>query len=52
LLLPQLLLFFIKNAQHPAQLHATFWLPVLTGTLAWPLVYTTLRFVRLAKRVR
>ncbi|WP_374087792.1 rod shape-determining protein MreD [Methylomicrobium lacus] len=52
LLLSQLLLFFIKNAQHPAQLHATFWLPVLSGTLAWPLVYTTLRFVRLAKRVK
>lgn len=52
LLLSQLLLFFIKNAQHPAQLQATFWLPVFTGTLSWPLVYTTLRFVRLIKRAR
>ena len=45
LLLSQLLLFFIKNLQHPAQLHATFWLPVFTGTLIWPLVYGLLRFV-------
>jgi rod shape-determining protein MreD len=51
LLLSQLLLFFIKNAQHPAQLKATFWLPVFTGTLCWPLVYTVLRFVRLTKRI-
>ncbi len=51
LLLSQLLLFFIKNAQHPAQLKGTFWLPVFTGTLCWPLVYTALRFVRLTKRL-
>lgn len=51
LLLSQLLLFFIKNAQHPAQIQATFWLPVFTGTLCWPLIYTVLRFVRLTKRL-
>lgn len=51
LLLSQLLLFFIKNTQHPAQLKATFWLPVFTGTLCWPMVYTALRFVRLTKRI-
>ncbi len=50
LLLSQLLLFFIKNLQHPAQLHASFWWPVFTGTICWPLVYTVLRFVRLRKR--
>ena len=50
LLLSQLLLFFIKNLQHPAQLHASFWWPVFTGTICWPLVYTALRFVRLRKR--
>jgi rod shape-determining protein MreD len=50
LLLSQLLLFFIKNLQHPDQLHASFWLPVFTGTLCWPLVYTALRFVRLSRR--
>ena len=52
LLLSQLLLFFIKNLQHPAQLHASFWLPVFTGTLCWPLVYGVLRFVRLSRRLR
>lgn len=50
LLLSQLLLFFIKNLQHPAQLHGSFWLPVFSGTLCWPLVHTMLRFVRLKKR--
>ena len=50
LLLSQLLLFLIKNFQHPAQLQATFWLPVFSGTLFWPMVYTSLRFVRLARR--
>ena len=52
LLLSQLLLFFIKNLQHPAQLHASFWLPVFTGTLCWPLVHGVLRFVRLSRRIR
>ena len=52
LLLSQLLLFLIKNFQHPAQLHASFWLPVLTGTACWPLVYTVLRFVRLSRRIK
>jgi rod shape-determining protein MreD len=48
LLLSQLLLFLIKNMQHPAQLHASFWLSVFTGTACWPLVYTVLRFIRLS----
>jgi rod shape-determining protein MreD len=52
LLLSQLLLFLIKNFQHPAQLHASFWLPVFTGTVSWPMVYTVLRFVRLSQRVK
>jgi len=52
LLLSQLLLFFIKNIQHPAQLHVTFWLPVFTGTLVWPIVYGVLRLVRLPQRFR
>lgn len=52
LLLSQLLLFLIKNIQNPAQLRASFWLPVFSGTLCWPLVYTVLRFVRLARRIK
>lgn len=51
LLLSQLLLFFVKNLLHPAQLHGTFWLPVLSGTACWPLVHVALRFVRISKRV-
>jgi rod shape-determining protein MreD len=50
LLFSQVLLFWLKNIQHPAQLHASFWLPVFTGTLCWPLVYTALRRVRLSRR--
>ncbi len=52
LLLSQLLLFFIKNLQHPAQLHASFWLPVFTGTLSWPLVYGLLSFVSMFRRIK
>lgn len=52
LLLSQLLLFWIKNLQHPSQLHPSFWLPVIIGTLCWPLVYTTLRFIRLSRRAK
>lgn len=49
LLLSQLLLFVIKNFQNPAQLHGSFWLPVFTGTFCWPMVYTTLRYIRLIR---
>lgn len=52
LLLSQLLLFLIKNFQHPAQLHSSFWLPVFTGTACWPLVYTVLRFIRKSRLFR
>lgn len=52
LLLSQLLLFWIKNLQHPSQLHPFFWLPVIMGTLCWPLVYSTLRFIRLSRRAK
>jgi rod shape-determining protein MreD len=52
LLLSQMLLFWLKNIQHPTQLHISFWLPVFTGTLCWPLVYTLLRSVRLSRRTK
>lgn len=51
LLLSQLLLFLVKNLLHPAQLHSTFWLPVITGTLCWPMVFTVMRFIRLSRRL-
>lgn len=50
LLFSQLLMFWLKNIQYPAQMHTSFWLPVLTGTLCWPLVYMALRRVRLSRR--
>jgi len=48
LLVSQLLFFFIKNLHHPIQLTTDFWLPVITGTACWPLVYRVLRCVRLS----
>lgn len=52
LMFSQILVFWLKNIQYPAQLHTTFWLPVFTGTLCWPLVYIALRRVRLSRRVK
>lgn len=52
LLLSHLLLFLIKNLQHPAQLHGEFWWPVLTGTVCWPVVHALLRFVKLSTPVK
>ncbi|MDD1605306.1 MAG: rod shape-determining protein MreD [Methylococcaceae bacterium] len=50
LLLSQLLFFFIKNLHQSVQLSSDFWLPLLTGTACWPLVYTALRFLRSAEQ--
>jgi rod shape-determining protein MreD len=52
LLTSQLLIFWIKSLQNPDQLSATFWLPVVTGTLCWPIVYKSLRFVRLLRSTK
>lgn len=49
LLFSQVLMFWLKNIQQPAQMQASFWLPVFTGTFCWPLVYTALRRVRLSR---
>ncbi len=46
LLISQLLLFWFENIKAPAQLHATFWLPVLSGTVSWFIVYYVMRFIR------
>lgn len=51
LLFTEILLFWLKNIQQPSQLHASFWLPILTGTVCWPLIYKTLRRIRLSVRV-
>lgn len=46
LLTSQTLVFWMENLQGSKGLSWTFWLPVFTGTLCWPLVYTGLRWVR------
>lgn len=46
LLISQLLLFWFENLKAPAQLHGSFWLPVLSGTLCWSLIYHLMRFIR------
>jgi rod shape-determining protein MreD len=46
LLFSHLLMFWLKTLQHPAQLESSFLFPVITGTLCWPLVFTSLRYVR------
>jgi rod shape-determining protein MreD len=51
LLSSQLLFFFLKNLQHPTHLTNDFWLPILTGTACWPLIYTVLQSVRLSKQI-
>jgi len=50
LLFSQMLLFWLNHIQRPVQLHTSFWLPVFTGTFCWPLIYTTLRRIRLSRR--
>ncbi len=52
LLLTQILLFWLKNIQHPAQLSLSFLWPIFAGTLCWPLIYTVLRRIRLSRRAR
>ncbi|MEQ1528319.1 MAG: rod shape-determining protein MreD [Methylococcales bacterium] len=52
LLLSDLLTFWLKTLQHSAQMQPTFLLPIITGTLCWPVVYTTLRHIRLLKQRR
>jgi rod shape-determining protein MreD len=54
LLSSQLLFFFLKNLQHlqhPLHLSSDFWLPILTGTSFWPLIYTVLQTVRISKQI-
>jgi len=52
LLLAQLIFFFIKNLQHLAQFNSDFWLPIFTGTLCWPLIYSVLRRIRIPNNVK
>lgn len=46
LLLAQVLIFLIENVQSPTSFSAVFWLPVISGTLCWPLIHPVLHFIR------
>lgn len=52
LFVSQFLIFWITDSQTIARASYTFWLPVLTGTLFWPLVFFSLRAIRLFRRIR
>ena len=46
LLAAQILLFLLESIQQSANFSVVFWLPVLTGTLAWQFIYRLLNFLR------
>ena len=50
LLLSHLLIFWTTNLFGSTQFHAAFLLPVFTGTLCWPFVYTVLRKFRISSK--
>lgn len=52
LLFSQLLFFFLKNLQHPIDISSNFWLPILTGTAFWPVIYKVLHAVRSIKQIK
>ena len=45
------LLFGMESMQAPNRLPLSFWYPVLSGTLAWPLVFLILRKIRVLARI-
>ncbi|MCF6249722.1 MAG: rod shape-determining protein MreD [Methylococcaceae bacterium] len=47
LMFSQMMMFWIENIQAPVQLTVSFWVPVFTGTILWPLVYSGLRYFRI-----
>ncbi|NOQ64048.1 MAG: rod shape-determining protein MreD [Methyloprofundus sp.] len=47
LLFARLLIFWLERIDHQV-MPLYFWLPVLTGSIVWPVVYTVLRKVRLS----
>ncbi len=51
LLFSRLLTFWLENLHGTIPLNAVFWLPVLIGTLCWPLVCFGLRFCRVITHI-
>ena len=50
LLLSQSLLFWTENIQSPTLFQKSFLLPVLSGTVFWPFVYSLLHNIRFIRR--
>ena len=48
--LSQVMLFWTENIQSPTAFQIAFWLPVITGTLCWPLVSALFRSLRLLQQ--
>lgn len=47
----QILVFGMESMQAPNRLPLSFWYPVLSGALAWPLVFLVLRAIRVLARI-
>jgi len=47
----QSIIFGTESIQAGNRLPIAFWYPVLSGTLAWPLVFWTLRYIRVMARI-
>ncbi len=47
----QSILFGMESMQAANRLPASFWYPVLTGALAWPLVFVVVRAIRVLARI-
>ncbi len=48
----QMMVFWIENIQGTTEFTLVFWMPVLVGTLFWPLIYLILRFIRVFGDIR
>ncbi len=47
----QMIIFGTESMQAGNRLSLSFWYPVLTGTLVWPLVFVVLRYIRVMARI-
>lgn len=46
LLLAEAIIFWIENNKSPSLIGISFWLPVITGTIFWPLIYNLFNNLR------
>ena len=52
LLLSQSIIFWTETIQGPTLFQGAFWLPLITGTLCWPLIYSLLHRLSFSRRLR